>query len=128
MTDGARPALNPRRVAHDHHHAGAAGRPALDLSRVAQDLQIRKVHVENVVQLLDVSLDRFVLSLPSLREPSLGWPNHDEGIWLHVVAGFLIRRRRWDDVWQDATRRVWHPGHCPEFIPCHNRARGFGSR
>src|SRR5437868_1195121 len=27
--------------------------PALDLSRVAQDLQIRKVHVENVVQLLD---------------------------------------------------------------------------
>src|SRR5262245_66585113 len=27
--------------------------PALDLSRVAQDLQIRKVHVENVVRLLD---------------------------------------------------------------------------
>src|SRR5438128_9134212 len=27
--------------------------PALDLSRVAQDLQIRKVHVEAVAQLLD---------------------------------------------------------------------------
>src|SRR5438552_10780835 len=27
--------------------------PALDLSRVAQDLQIRKVHVEEVVRLLD---------------------------------------------------------------------------
>src|SRR5438046_3123904 len=31
----------------------ASGAPHLDLSRIAQDLQIRKVQVESVVQLLD---------------------------------------------------------------------------
>src|ERR1700675_2583037 len=43
----------PRPWPHQPHEATITDSISLDLSRVAQDLQIRKVQVESVVQLLD---------------------------------------------------------------------------